>query len=135
MSNEEANVKIDKELLEESLSWTKDNIANLQGLETPKEKENNSLATTLVWLMISVEILFVSVLFGVELTLGKVLSGKSAMTLALIIFAAIDIIVSILILIKRNSESKLVALTQRALVIIGGVAIIVILLVPMILFS
>ena len=135
MSNEEAKLELDKELLEESLNWTKDNIANLQGIETPKEKENNSLATTLVWLMISVEILFVSVLFGVELTLGKVLPGKSAMTLALIIFAAIDIIVSILILIKRNSESKLVALTQRALVIIGGVAIIVILLVPMILFS
>lgn len=92
-----------------------------------KQKDNNSIKATIVWLLITVETLLVSNIFSLNMFIGEALTGKMALTLMLIIFAALELIFSPIIIIKRNNSGFLETLTKRTIIIeavIGSMLII-----------
>lgn len=92
-----------------------------------KQKDNNSIKATIVWLLITVETLLVSNIFSLNMFIGEALTGKMALTLMLIIFAALELIFSPIIIIKRNKSGFLETLAKRTIIIeavIGSMLII-----------
>lgn len=92
-----------------------------------KQKDNNSIKATIVWLLITVKTLLVSNIFSLNMFIGEALTGKMALTLMLIIFAALELIFSPIIIIKRNNSGFLETLTKRTIIIeavIGSMLII-----------
>lgn len=93
-----------------------------------KQKDNNSIGATLVWLLITAETLLVSNIFSLNMFIGGELTGKMALTLMLIIFAALELVFSTIIIIKRNNSEFLEVLTKRTIImeaVIGSMLIII----------
>lgn len=82
-----------------------------------KQKDNNSIVATIVWLIIAVETLFISNIFSLDMFIMEALTEKIALTLMMIIFAALELIFSTLIVINKNNSVFLGNLTKRTILI------------------
>lgn len=85
--------------------------------DTIRTKDNNSIVAAIVWLIIAVETLFISNIFSLDMFIMKALTGKIALTLMMIIFAALELIFSTLIIINKNNSVFLGNLAKRTILL------------------
>lgn len=95
-----------------------------------KQKDNNSIVAVIVWLIIAVETLFISNIFSLDMFIMETLTGKIALTLMMIIFAALELIFSTLIVINKNNSVFLGNLTKRTILIESIVGITLLIMMP-----
>lgn len=95
-----------------------------------KQKDNNSIVAVIVWLIIAVETLFISNIFSLGMFIMEALTGKIALTLMMIIFAALELIFSTLIVINKNNSVFLGNLTKRTILVESIVGITLLIMMP-----
>lgn len=103
--------------------------------DTIRTKDNNSIVAAIVWLIIAVETLFISNIFSLDMFIGKALTGKIALTLMMIIFAALELIFSTLIVINKNNSVFLGNLTKRTILIESIVGSTLLIMMPFIIIK
>ena len=100
-----------------------------------KQKDNNSIVAVIVWLIIAVETLFISNIFSLGMFIMEALTGKIALTLMMIIFAALELIFSTLIVINKNNSVFLGNLTKRTILIESIVGSTLLIMMPFIIIK
>lgn len=98
-----------------------------------RTKESNSINVTFVRLLISVELLFISIIFGFEMLATRLIAGKVALMLSAGIFVTLDIITYILTSINKHDIDELCLIARRALVLMGIFGAVMLLALPFIL--